>query len=277
MRGGGILGEIRHRQRLLQSRALPPIALIALLLLVWQGATSLWRVEAYLLPSPWDILRAGVDARGLLGQHIWQTAQETLWGFSLALLTGVVLGLLIDSSTLVRNALYPILVVSQTVPIVAIAPLLAIWLGYTIWPKIIVVGLVCFFPISVSTADGLRSADPELVALLRTMGATRRDIFLKVRWPGALPMIFSGIKIAITYSVVGAILGEWVGASKGLGIFMLRASNSFRTDWVFASIAITALLSLLLFASVTVAERLTLRWYYAASRGEHWEEIGQND
>lgn len=264
---------LRRRRAVAWARYAPPLVFILVLLLLWQWGTALWRVDAYILPSPWDIVRAGVQASGLLGPHIWQTAQETLWGFALALAVGLSLGLLIDVSAVVRSALYPLMVVSQTIPIVAIAPLLVIWLGYTIWPKIIVVGLVCFFPIVVNTADGLRAADPELVALLRTMGASRRHIFFKVRLPGALPMVFSGVKVAITYSVVGAILGEWVGASKGLGVFMLRSSNSFRTDWVFVSIAITALLSLGLFAVVAVTERLALPWYFTLAREDRWEEL----
>ncbi|MBC7314832.1 MAG: ABC transporter permease [Chloroflexi bacterium] len=259
--------------RLLLAQYLPAAALVLTLLVLWELATHLWEIQPWLLPAPSAIWKAGLAARGLLGPHIWQTAQETLWGFLLALGVGLALGLLIEFSPLVRYALYPLLVISQTIPIIAIAPLLVIWLGYGIWPKIIVVGLVCFFPIVVNTADGLRSADPELIALLRTMGASEGQIFQLVRWPGALPMIFSGIKIAITYSVVGAILGEWVGASRGLGVFMLRATNSFRTDWVFASIAITAILSVCLFGLVSAAERLSLRWYYAAGRGERWEEL----
>ncbi len=263
----------RRRGRLALAQYLPAAALVLTLLVLWELATHLWKIQPWLLPAPSAIWKAGLAAKGLLGPHTWQTAQETLWGFLLALGVGLGLGLLIEFSPLVRYALYPLLVVSQTIPIIAIAPLLVIWLGYGIWPKIIVVGLVCFFPIVVNTADGLRSADPELIALLRTMGASEGQIFRLVRWPGALPMIFSGIKIAITYSVVGAILGEWVGASRGLGVFMLRATNSFRTDWVFASIAITAILSVCLFGLVSLAERLALRWYYAAGRGERWEEL----
>jgi ABC-type nitrate/sulfonate/bicarbonate transport system permease component len=160
------------------------------------------------------------------------------------------------------------------VPIVAIAPLLVIWFGYGIWPKILVVGLICFFPIVVNTADGLRAADPEAIALLRTMGASRRQLLRIVRIPGALPSVFTGVKIAITYSVVGAILGEWVGASRGLGIFMLRSTNSFRTDWVFVSIAITAALSLLLFGVVVLVEYLALPWQRIARHRERWEELG---
>lgn len=253
-------------------RYLPPFGLIFAFIALWELAAHLLRIQPWLLPAPTQIVVAGTVAREILGPHIWQTAQETLWGFALALGIGLALGMFIDASPLLRNALYPLLVVSQTIPIIAIAPLLAIWLGYGIWPKIIVVGLVCFFPIVVSTADGLRGVDPDLVALLRTMRASQWDIFRLVRLPGALPAIFSGVKIAITYSVVGAILGEWVGASRGLGVFMLRASNSFRTDWVFASIGITALLSISLFALVALIERLVLRWRHAA-RGEHWEEL----
>ena len=254
-------------------RVFPPALLILILLVLWEGATRLLQIDAYLLPSPLDIARAGLDAQNLLGQHIWQTTKETLSGFALALVVGLSLSLLIDASSVARDALYPILVVSQTIPTIAIAPLLVIWFGYGIWPKVIVVGLVCFFPIVVNTADGLRSADPDLIALLRTMGASRRDTFFKVRLPGAMPTIYSGVKIAITYSVVGAILGEWVGGSKGLGIFMLRSSNSFRTDWVFVSIAITAILSVSLFGLVAILERATLPWYHTPLRYERWEEL----
>ena len=255
------------------SQHLRPAALIILILMIWQAATILWQIEPYLLPSPWAIIRAAFAAKGILGDHIWQTTQETLWGFGLALVVGLGLGILIDASDLVCRTVYPLLVVSQTIPIVAIAPLLAIWFGYGIWPKIIVVGLICFFPIVVNTADGLRSADPDAVSLLRTMGASQRDILRIVRIPGALPSVFSGVKIAITYSVVGAILGEWVGASRGLGIFMLRSTNSFRTDWVFASIGITSMLSLVLFGIVAAVERLALPWYRVADRQERWEEL----
>ena len=252
---------------------LPPAILIGLFLTVWQSATWLWRIEAYLLPSPSRVVAAGIQARGLLSEHIQQTLRETVLGFAIALSCGLLLAVVIDLSGFLRRALYPLLVVTQTIPIMTIAPLLVIWLGYTIWPKIIVVALVCFFPIVVTSADGLHSADPELLALLQAMGANRRQVFFKVRVPGALPSVFSGIKIAITYSVIGAIIGEWVGASKGLGVFMLRASNSFRTDWVFAAIAVSSLLSILLFLAVAVIERLALPWYYTPTREERWEEM----
>lgn len=254
-------------------RLWPPLALCVLLLVVWQALAVWLEIQEWLLPSPLQIVRAGWEARPLLWPHIRQTASETLMGFGLALVIGLGLGMLIDYSGTVRAALYPLLVLSQTVPVIAIAPLLVIWFGYGILPKVIVVGLVCFFPIVVSTADGLHAADPEQIALLRTMGASRMDVFSKVRLPGAMPSVFTGVKVGITYSVVGAIMGEWVGASQGIGVFMLRATNSFRTDWVFVSIAVTAALSLLLFGLVTLLERTMLRWYTTSRRTEEWQEL----
>ena len=255
------------------SQYLPAVTMILMLLAVWQAATAIWDIQKWLLPSPLQIGRAAVEARQFLGPHVWQTAKETLLGFAVALGAGTLLALAIDFSPTLRKAIYPLLVVSQTIPTIAIAPLLVIWLGYGILPKIIVVALVCFFPIVVNLADGLRSADPDLIALLQSMRATRRDVFFKVRLQGAMPAFFSGVKIAITYSVIGAIMGEWVGASRGLGIFMLRATNSFRTDWVFVAIGITALMSIILFLLVVVLERALLPWYYTAERAERWEEL----
>jgi ABC-type nitrate/sulfonate/bicarbonate transport system permease component len=250
----------------------PPLVLILSLLAVWQLGTSVMQIPKWLLPSPLQILEAGIEARGLLGPHTWQTLKETWLGLALALSVGLGLALLVDSSSLLRRTIYPLLVTSQTVPILALAPLLIIWFGYGIVPKVIVVALVCFFPIVVSTADGLRVADPDLIALLRAMGASGRQIFLKVRVPGALPSFFSGLKIAITYSVVGAVIGEWVGASQGLGIFMIRSSKNFLTDRVFAAIAVTSLLSIVMFAVVMLLERSLLPWYFAR-REEVWEEL----
>jgi len=257
-------------QRLLRQYA-PPLMLMLLLLVVWQVGTWVTRVPKWLLPSPWQIIQAGVEASDLLGPHVWQTLKETWLGLALALVVGLGLALVIDLSTLLRRTIYPLLVASQTVPILALAPLLIIWFGYGILPKVIVVGLVCFFPIVVSTADGLRVADPDLIALLRAMGANRRQIFWKVSLPGALPSFFSGLKIAITYSVVGAVIGEWVGASRGLGIFMIRSSKNFLTDRVFAAIAVTSLLSIMMFVAVVVLEHAFLPWYHA-HREEVWEE-----
>ena len=270
--GGPGRPSVLSRGLRLARRYAPPLLLIVLLFVVWQLGTWLTGVPKWLLPSPLQVIVAGIEARELLGPHTWQTLKETWLGLGLSLVVGLSLALAIDFSAVLRRTLYPVLVASQTVPILALAPLLIIWFGYGILPKVIVVALVCFFPIVVSTADGLRVADPDLIHLLRAMGASRRQIFTKVRFPAALPSFFSGLKIAITYSVVGAVIGEWVGASQGLGIFMIRSSKNFLTDRVFAAIAITSLLSILMFGAVLLLERWLLPWYYA-QREEVWHEL----
>ncbi|NLE75182.1 MAG: ABC transporter permease [Chloroflexi bacterium] len=254
-------------------RWLPAAGLLLSLLALWElWALAGW-TPRWILPSPTDIVAAGVDSFALMLPHIGQTLLETWLGLGLALAGGLALALAIDLSGFLRCALYPLLVASQTIPIMALAPLLIIWFGYGILPKVMVVFLVCFFPIAINTADGLTSVDPEMVALLRSMGASRWAVFTRVRLPAALPGFFTGLKIAITYSVVGAIIGEWVGASKGLGVFMLRASNSFLTARLFAAIAVTSLLSIAMFLLVAGLERLALPWYFSAAKSEQWEEM----
>jgi ABC-type nitrate/sulfonate/bicarbonate transport system permease component len=193
-------------------------------------------------------------------------------GLALALLTGVALAAALDLSSWLRRALYPLLVISQTIPILALAPLLIIWFGFGIIPKVFIVALVCFFPIAVNTADGLSGADPELLSLLRAMGASRSQLWTKVRLPASLPYFFSGLRVAATYSVIGAVIGEWVGASQGLGIYMLRSANAFKTPQVFSTIAISSLISLTLFMMVFLVERMLLPWYHSAQRTAQWED-----
>lgn len=254
--------------------AIPPLLLIAFAVLAWQVVA--WRsgLSSFILPSPADVWRAGWETRHLLGESITTTMTETLLGLAVAVTLGVALAAAMDLSAFLRRALYPILVASQTVQILAIAPLLIIWFGFGLLPKVIIVVLVCFFPLAVNTADGLASSDPDLVALLRSMGAARRQIWRVVRLPSALPAFFSGLRVAVTYSVVGATIGEWVGGSAGLGLYMLRSKNALATDQVFVAIVITTAISIGLYASVYLVERALLPWYYSAQRREQWEEAG---
>ncbi len=247
------------------AQQLPAIAFLGLLLLLWQSLSWLWGLELWLLPSPLRIVTDGIYAWRNLGlaRHTLQTLQEAVLGFLLAVASGLVLALLVDWSEFLRRVIYPLLVVSQTIPIIAIAPLLVLWLGYGIRPKVFVVALVCFFPIVISTTDGLRAADPEWIALLRSMGASRWQVFTKVRFPAALPSFFSGLKVAITYAVIGAVIGEWVGGSAGLAIFMRRAHNAMQFGQEFAGIAVVSLLSIVLFLLVAALERAALPWYFA--------------
>jgi len=184
----------------------------------------------------------------------------TALGFALALGVGFALAFLIDASPLLRRALYPLLVASQTVPIVAIAPLLVVGLGFGILPKVLVVALVTFFPIVVNTVDGLQATDRDMVRLLRAMNASYWQLLRLLRIPAALPTIFSGVKIAITYSVIGAVFAEWIGASAGLGVYIARSVRAFRTDQVFVAALITSFITIVLFGLTSVLEHWLIHW-----------------
>lgn len=251
---------------------LPATGVMVFLLLAWQGLATWQAVPAWLLPTPAAILQATWQTFPLLMPHILQTLQQVILGLALAIGAGVALAALLDLSSWLRQALYPLLVASQTIPILALAPLLIIWFGFGLAPKVFIVALFCFFPIAINTADGLSAADPDLLALLRAMGANRRQLWTKVRLPASLPYFFSGLRIAATYSVAGAIIGEWVGASQGLGVYMLRSANAFRTAQVFSAILISSLLSLILFLLVFLVERALLPWYHSTQREAHWKE-----
>ena len=239
------------------------------LALLWEAYVRLRGVDPVFLPAPSRVLAAGWRSAGLLASHARYTLAEAALGLGLALLAGAALGAAISLSPLLRRALYPLLVVSQTIPMIALAPLLVIWFGFGILPKVLVVALVCFFPISVAVADGLGSAAPEMERLLRSMGASRWQLFLKVRLPHALPTLFSGLRIAVTYAMIGAIFGEYVGAYEGLGILMQTAKSSYRTDLVFAAIAVTAVVSIGLFLLVGAVERALLPWHVRSKRSSN--------
>ena len=204
--------------------------------------------------------------RELIGMHAGRTIRKRSIGFAVAGVLGISLGFAMDAWPLARRVLYPPLIGSQTVPIIAIAPLLVIWFGYDIMPKVMVVALVCFFPMVVSTIDGLANIDPDYTNLVRAMGGDEREVLRRVRIPGALPSIFSGARIAVTYSVIGAIVGEWVGASRGLGIYMVRAADQMLTERVFAAIVLCAVLSIAFFLLIAGIERLAVPWRRSSRR-----------
>jgi len=252
----------------------PPTALIAILIIGWYFVAKVSGLSSFILPTPLDVIWAGWETRALLLNAIGITLLATGIGLVLAILAGIGIAALMDFWPLAHRALYPILVVSQTIQILAIAPILIIWFGFGLTPTIFIVVLFCFFPLAISTADGLTSADPELIALLRAMGANKKQIWRMVRMPSALPSFFSGLRLAVTYSVVAATIGEWVGGSSGLGLYMLRSKNALATDQVFVAMFITSLLSIALFMLVYSIERIALPWYYSKQRTEQWDELG---
>ena len=225
-----------------------------------EGAVRFFEVERWLLPTPSAIGAELVESRSLLLRHTLTTLEEVLIGFTLALVVGMGAAMAIAYSRIVERAVYPYVIASQTVPIIAIAPLLLVWIGYGIWPKIIVVVLISFFPIVVNMVDGLKSVDPDMLNMMRSLGAGRRQIFTRVQVPSSLPFLFSGVRVAIPLSVIGAVIGEWVGASAGLGYLMTRSAPQFLTERVFASIFVLSVMGVALFALVVLVERLALPW-----------------
>jgi ABC-type nitrate/sulfonate/bicarbonate transport system permease component len=251
-------------------RALPaalPAASVALLVLVaWEALVRLFRVPAFLLPGPSAIAGAFWESSDLLLRHAGPTAGEAVLGFLVAVAAGTLSGLLINRSPLAERSLYPWLVVSQTLPTVAIAPILVTWLGYGQLPKVLVVTLFCFFPVTVATVDGLRATDPDLVRLMRSFGATRWRIFFMVEAPGALPFLFGGVRLAVTYCVIGAVVGEWVGSSEGLGFLMIQDKVQFEIPRLFAEISLLSVMGVSLFLLVAFLQRVAAPWTLACDR-----------
>lgn len=259
-------GPRRGRSLLLDIGA--PIAFALVVLGLWQLYATVSGVSESSLPKPTQVAEALWTSRELLLDNAWVTSQEILVGYAVAIVLGISLAVLISSSKVVERAVYPWLVVSQMIPIVAIAPIIVIWTGFDIRPKIIVIALVSFFPIAVNTIDGLKAVDPGLLALLKTLRAGALQRFRMAQLPAALPFVFSGLKVAAALSVIGAVFAEWVGSGEGLGHLILVLNNQTATTEMFAVIVVLALIGIALFAAVSLIERLLLPWYYEERREE---------
>ncbi|WP_261773514.1 ABC transporter permease [Rhodococcoides corynebacterioides] len=234
--------------------------LVAILIAVWESYVRLADVSPRVLPAPSRVVVQGWANREVIAGHAASTLQVTLLGFALALAVSWIIATCVDFSPWLRRAVVPLLVISQTLPIVALAPLMIIWFGFGILPKLLVVALVTFFPMTVGLVEGFASADRDSDRLLRSMGASRRQQFRYVRLPSAIPRFFTSLRIGITYAVVGAVFAEYVGASSGLGIYMSQQKNAFRTDLVLAAVVVTALCSVVLFLSTYLVQRIVAPW-----------------
>jgi ABC-type nitrate/sulfonate/bicarbonate transport system permease component len=245
---------------------LAPAAVIVLILAAWELAAR-WdlisgalQIQDFLVPAPSDIAQSLWQDRSLLADDSWVTIREVLLGFLIALACGLGFAIVLHLSETLRRAFYPLLIGSQAIPPVAIAPILVVWFGFGIGPKLLLVALVCFFPITVNTLDGLRSVDPQMTTMMRTLGANRSQILGRVELPSALPFIFSGTKIAIAVAVIAAVFAEWIGASAGLGHQILISSSQLLTARMFAAIALLFVMAILLFALVSIIERRVVTW-----------------
>lgn len=230
------------------------------LLLIWETISRFEVFPPFILPSPSSILVSLVTNFTSMQYDILITLYEAAVGFIIAIILSVAIAIAMDSIIGFKKTIYPVLIISQTVPIIIIAPLFIIWFGYGYAPKIIIVTLICFFPITISLLQGLIAVDKELVDLLRSMGSNKLQIYKFVKIPSAMPSFFSGLKIAATYSIMGATIGEWVGGKNGLGVYMIRAKQAFETDRVFAAIIIIVILSILLLKIIEFAEKKNMPW-----------------
>jgi ABC-type nitrate/sulfonate/bicarbonate transport system permease component len=246
------------------SRAWPAAAALLCLIVAWEAYVRLSGIPLQTLPTPSHVLAQVWQNRQGLVENLIPTLYATLFGFSLSLATVFTLSVLVDFSPLLRRALFPVFIISQTLPLVAIAPLVVLWFGFGLFPKILLVALVTFFPMLVALAEGYAATEREIEELLASMGASRWRRFLLARLPSSLPYFFAGLRISITYAVVGAIFAEYAGAAKGLGIYILSAKNNFRPDLVLAAVLVSSALTLALFGATLFVQRLVAPWSIAS-------------
>ena len=249
-----------RRLRSASRKYLSAVALTLALLVAWELIVRLGHVPEYLLPAPTQILADLKTDWVILWPAMLVTLKEVVIGFVIATVAGVGLAVVLHLYGPLRRAMYPILIGSQTIPIVVLAPILVILLGYGILPKLVIVALICFFPIVVNGIDGLRAVDEDFIRMMYTLDATRWGIFRRVEFPGALPSFFSGMRIAATFAAIGAVFGEWSGSNAGLGYVMLEATPNLLTARIFAAILMLTVISLVLFGLVSLLERIAVPW-----------------
>jgi NitT/TauT family transport system permease protein/putative hydroxymethylpyrimidine transport system permease protein len=243
-----------------------PALLLAALVGVWQIAASTGALEdalnlqSFLVPSPAEVAESLWENRGLLAENAWVTLREMLLGILAAVVVGVGFAVAMHRWRLMRDAAYPLIVASQTIPIVVISPILVTWFGYGIAPKVVIIALVCFFPLTINALDGLRAVDPEAVKMMRSLGASRWQLFRRVEAPTALPHVFTGAKIAVVIAPIGAVFAEWAGSSAGLGHLIQSDTANFEVARQFATVAVLSAMALGLMGLTVLAERRVVGW-----------------
>jgi ABC-type nitrate/sulfonate/bicarbonate transport system permease component len=256
----GPVADVRVRARGRALAVLAPAALLLAFFLGWELIVRVRDISVFILPAPSVVLQALYEDRVLLLPEMLVTLQEILLGFGVAFATAMTLGFLLSHSKALNRALYPLLVASQTIPVLAIAPVLLIWFGYGMLPKVIVTALIAFFPLTVNTVTGFGSVDPEMRTLFKAYCGGRWQTFRKLTLPWAMPYIFAGIKISITLSVIGATVGEWIGADAGLGFVIVQSSSQLLTPRLFAALTLLSLMGIVLFVLAVILERVAVPW-----------------
>jgi NitT/TauT family transport system permease protein len=240
---------------------LKPLIFLVLLVAAWDLAIRVFHIPPYQVPAPKDVIvTLWHDWPELLAQA-WPTTVATIWGFLLSATFGIPVAMMIVGSRTVESYVYPLLVFSQSIPKIAIAPLLVVWFGFGMMPKVLSAFLLGFFPVVVSAVQGFKSVEPDMLDLARAMEADRLQVFRMVRFPYALPSIFAGLKVSVTLAVVGAVVGEFVGSNSGIGFVLQRSIGTFELPTMFAALVILALIGVLLFWILDVIERLAIPWH----------------
>lgn len=260
--------QLRRKSQNIISKLIP-ITVIALILIIWQVISNNEIIPKYMLPSPLDVVIAFRDDFPLLMSHAKITLQEGAIGLVIGVLLGILIAIIMDAFEFVHKALYPLIVISQTIPTIAIAPLLVLWFGYEMMPKIILIVLTTFFPVAVGMFDGLRTADTDEMKLMKVMGASKIKIYRYIKFPEAMSHFFAGLRVSVTYAVVGAVISEWLGGYKGLGVYMTRVKKSYAFDKMFAVIFLISAISLILMCLVDILQRFCMPWERVKSEEEN--------
>lgn len=237
-----------------------PIITLVVTVLLWQVIVDVKNVPAYIIPSPTSIVKTLISDFKVIMDNTKVTIYESIVGFVISIILSFVLAVLMDSFKVIRKSLYPILVISQTIPTIAIAPLFIIWFGFGPMPKIIVVIITCFFPIVISLIDGFEKVDRDYINLFRTMKASRLQTFYHLKLPYAMVNLFSGLKIAATYMVMASVIGEWLGGDSGIGVYMVRAKSAYALDKVFAAIIVIVLISIIIIYIIDFISKRLIHW-----------------
>jgi ABC-type nitrate/sulfonate/bicarbonate transport system permease component len=245
-----------------------PMMVLLLLFIIWEFVVKIVDVPEWLLPPPSKVFTEAITGWMDFYPDMLSTIKISLLGFAIGAMIGLLIAVFLHLVPFLRESFYPLLVLSQNIPIIVLAPLLVIWFGFGLMPKMIVITLVCFFPITVAALDGFKQTPDELKHYMMMAGASKRQLFWKLELPFSLPSIFSGLKISATYSVMGAVISEWLGAKQGIGVYMTLSSSSFRTDRVFVAIFAIMILSLLFFLVIILIERRLIRWQPKGDEGK---------
>lgn len=247
---------------------LAPVIAIAVIILIWFLCNNFELVPAYMLPSPLDVAKAFINNFSVMLKQAAVTLQEAIYGLGIGIMLAFIVAALMDRFSFLRKAIYPILVITQTIPTIAIAPLLVLWMGFGMAPKITLVVITTFFPISIGLLNGFENADRDEINMMRSMGANRLQIFKHIKLPSAADSFFSGLKISASYAIVGAVISEWLGGFEGLGVYMTRVKKAYAFDKMFAVIVFISAISLLLIAIVSLIQHILMPWERKKVKGK---------